>query len=509
MQPNMQKVSLEFKNIGYVKHIDLELKQGLNVIRAPNASGKSSLIRGLTSMFSNRISPSHILSLNQVRGTIRVQYFGKTYKKYFKRTPSGEVVTRGRMLPFFDHRAFDACVALAETGVVHKITGGGTAFRNYLEKLSYGKYYSTIIEAAEELVNEMSRELVGPHFEKFEALPLLLTELTHLHTNRDQLKEKIKDLENVHKADVQSLLEKLKEKEFALSREEMNLSELRRNLKREEEKKQQLLGFLELAEDSTEVAAQIKDGMDDSKEKQKQIIEEIAKQEENIENLKGEVDMLKGHVEQKKADGVKGLEDFERELERVNKAVVLKEEEIQQAERFPLDDLKYPERLVIEVRAEMMKKIEWLNGVIAYFQEKYMRRMTTARIRFNLNITKAFEQLDLKEFDNIFLNQDFTLNVVRENSILQPVETLSASEKLTVSLILMLAAKETFLPDFPFFIIDELTLSYDPQRFKQIVSYIGERVQYLIVTSLTSSEAGKPEIIYNLDAIEKNMQFVK
>ncbi|MCW4020606.1 MAG: hypothetical protein NWF14_05195, partial [Candidatus Bathyarchaeota archaeon] len=196
-------------------------------------------------------------------------------------------------------------------------------------------------------------------------------------------------------------------------------------------------------------------------------------------------------------------------LERVNKAVVLKEEEIQQAERFPLDDLKYPEQLVIEVRAEMMKKIEWLNGVIAYFQEKYMRRMTTARIRFNLNITKAFEQLDLKEFDNIFLNQDFTLNVVRENSILQPVETLSASEKLTVSLILMLAAKETFLPDFPFFIIDELTLSYDPQRFKQIVSYIGERVQYLIVTSLTSSEAGTPEIIYNLDAIEKNMQFVK
>jgi len=55
---------------------------------------------------------------------------------------------------------------MAETGVVHKITGGGNAFREYLEKLSYGRYYSEVISAAQELVNDLSRELAGPEFEE-------------------------------------------------------------------------------------------------------------------------------------------------------------------------------------------------------------------------------------------------------------------------------------------------------------------------------------------------------
>jgi DNA repair exonuclease SbcCD ATPase subunit len=124
--------------------------------------------------------------------------------------------------------------------------------------------------------------------------------------------------------------------------------------------------------------------------------------------------------------------------------------------------------------------------------------MTSAKIRFNRNINRAFRELELKGFENVFLDQNFGLQVVRENGVRQPIETLSASEKLTVSLILMLAAKDTFLPDFPFFILDELTLSYDPARFRHVVNYVKQRVPYIIVTSLTSEGTGKPTVTYEV-----------
>ncbi len=497
MRPSTQKsVHLEFENIGCLSHIGVEFRPGLNIIRAPNASGKTSLVRALTSMFSDRIPPGHILALDNVQGRIRVQYDGAVYEKVLRRTTNGSVLSSGSMLPFADHRAFDACVALADTGVVHKITGGGAAFREYLENLSYGKYYSVVISSAQELVDELSRELAGPNFKNFEALPLFLTELTELHIQRDQIKERIKNLQARHKAEVDKMVKKADDKASILSREETRLSVLKNNLAREEEKEQQLLSFLGLTDDSSKVAVRLRDGIAESKAKQSRIGEEVTKRTESLEVLEKEVERLKSEAEQKRTGKIRGLRSLEKRLRRINKSVILKEEDIQQAEKFAAEDPKYTGRLVIEVRGEILKKIDWLNKAIAYFQEKYLRRMTTARLRFNRNITKAFEELGLKGFETVFLDQDFSLHLVRENSVQQPVETLSASEKLTISLILMLAAKETFLPNFPLFIVDELTLSYDPERFKQIVNYVKQRVPYVIVTSLTGGEVEKPEVTY-------------
>lgn len=490
-------VHLELENIGCLRHIEVDLKPGLNIIKAPNASGKTSLIRGLISMFSDRIPPEHILSFGSLNGKITVHYEGETHERTFNRTLSGSVAISGEILPFADPRAFDSCVAMAETGVVHKITGGGNAFRQYLENLSYGRYYSEVISAAQELVNDLSRELAGPEFERFEALPLLLTELTELHIERDLIKENIKSLRADHEVEVQKMLKELENSKSSLQREEMKLAELERNLIREVEKERQLLSFLELTDDSSKAVAQMESAVTDSRNNQKEIREGIEKQTQLREGLEAEISTLRSRIERKKAEEVEGLRHEEEKLERTTKAIVIKEEDIEQAERFPPDSPRYPGRLVIEVRREIGKKIEWLNKVIEYFQEKYMRRMTTAKLRFNMNITRAFEQLDLEGFANIFLDQDFALHLVREDSLQQPVETLSASERLTISLILMLAAKETFLPDFPFFIIDELTLSYDPQRFRHIMNYIQQHVPYVIVTTLASAGIrGEPEVTF-------------
>jgi hypothetical protein len=495
-QDTRQRLVLELENIGPLKHLQLEIKPGMNLIKAPNASGKTSLVRGFTSMFSDEIPAAHILALDEVHGRITVQYDGKSYVKTLSRTPSGSVAASGTMLPISDHRAFDACVAMAETGVVHKITGGEAVFREYLENLSYGKYYSTVSSVAQELVNEMSREMASPSFEKFGSLPVLVTELTNLHIRREQVEAKIAGLKASHEDDVQGVVKRKEEKESGLSSEEAALSELRRELNREEEKEQQLKSFLKLTDDSAKVAAHIKNGIADSKERQEKIRNEITTKSGRLTDLRAEVTKLERQSQEKLAESIKGLDTLEKELQRLSKAIILKEEAIQQAEKFPEDDPKYRGRLVVEVRRETMRKIEWLNKVIGHFQEKYMRRMTSAKLRFNRNITRAFRELELKGFENVFLDQNFGLQVVRKNGVRQPIETLSASEKLTVSLILMLAAKETFLPDFPFFILDELTLSYDSARFRKITNYITRRVPYVIVTSLTSEGTGKPTVAH-------------
>ncbi len=491
-----QRLVLELKNIGPLKQIQLEIKPGINIIRAPNASGKTSLIRSFTSMFSDQVPPAHILALDEVQGRIAIQYGGKSYVKTLRRTPSGTVVSSGPMMPFSDHRAFDACVAMAETGVVHKITGGGAIFREYLENLSYGKYYSTVSSVAQEIVNEMSRELTSQSFEKFESLPLLVTELTNLYLRREQAEAKIASLRSSHENEVQDVAKRKEDKKAELVREEATLSELRKELNNEKEKEQQLKSFLELTDDSAKVAAQIKNSITDAKRKQEKTQKEISKESRRLADLKTESEKIERQYQDKISEKIKGLYTLEMELQRLNKAVILKEEAIQQAEKFPEDDPKYGGRLVVEVRKEAIRKIEWLNRVIEYFQEKYMRRMTSAKLRFNRNVNRAFRELELKGFENVFLDQNFGLHVVRENGVRQPIETLSASEKLTVSLILMLAAKETFLPDFPFFILDELTLSYDPARLKHIVNYIKQRVPYVIVTSLTSEGTGRPTVAY-------------
>ena len=51
----------------------------------------------------------------------------------------------------------------------------------------------------------------------------------------------------------------------------------------------------------------------------------------------------------------------------------------------------------------------------------------------------------------------------------------------------MLAGKEEYLPDFPFFILDEITTAYDTVRFAKIINYIKDKTQYTIVSSFSPS----------------------
>lgn len=93
-----------------------------------------------------------------------------------------------------------------------------------------------------------------------------------------------------------------------------------------------------------------------------------------------------------------------------------------------------------------------------------------ARERFNRQIAQVYSLMEFDEvFDQIYLDDNFDLKIVRrrkDTTAHDSVASLSRGEKETAGLVLMLAGKQEYLPDFPLFLADE-TSFYDATRFRR------------------------------------------
>ena len=147
---------------------------------------------------------------------------------------------------------------------------------------------------------------------------------------------------------------------------------------------------------------------------------------------------------------------------------------------------------------DVQQEIEHLEDEIGFY-EQARRHMTTkaeevkdaVKIMFNDHIKVVYELLQFDEdFEQIYLDDQFNLKIIRRfqgQRKLDTINTLSRSEKETVALVLMLAGREAYLSEFPFFIADE-TSFFDPTRFNRIVRYVSERVPYTVITKLAPRE---------------------
>lgn len=96
------------------------------------------------------------------------------------------------------------------------------------------------------------------------------------------------------------------------------------------------------------------------------------------------------------------------------------------------------------------------------------------------------------------LNRDYRLYVERLDTktgeyVFQQVKTLSTSEKLSISLILQAALKETYIPDVPFFVLDDIIEDFDGDRREEILEYLTEKAKendwFIVITKLVKSPA--------------------
>ncbi|MBC8512469.1 MAG: AAA family ATPase [Dehalococcoidia bacterium] len=142
---------------------------------------------------------------------------------------------------------------------------------------------------------------------------------------------------------------------------------------------------------------------------------------------------------------------------------------------------------IVQFREEI-RFCQELNHLVSEKAEEVKRAV---RNMFNERITEVYRLLEFdKDFERIYLDDGFQLKIIRRFGDQRKdgsINTLSRGEKETVALVLMLAGREAYLPDFPLFIADETTF-YDSTRFRRIVEYVSKRVPYTIIANLVPKD---------------------
>ena len=92
-----------------------------------------------------------------------------------------------------------------------------------------------------------------------------------------------------------------------------------------------------------------------------------------------------------------------------------------------------------------------------------------------IEIVKKIERGRLTSLDAI---------VERESGKKQPLSSLNETEKLTIGLVFQIAAKQNYIPDFPFFVIDDNMRTYDLEQYHSIMAYLSDKADYVLISQL-------------------------
>ncbi|MCD5401046.1 hypothetical protein LR013_00400 [candidate division NPL-UPA2 bacterium] len=202
-------------------------------------------------------------------------------------------------------------------------------------------------------------------------------------------------------------------------------------------------------------------------------------------------------TEKWKAETLQVLKSIERGLQAVDREIADYTRKIQEDSFISLYGR---ERASFQQWQNRLRKLESkLSEVKEYYGQRQHQHEVQAIVDFNNNVKKVMTELGFTEFDQIAIDRDdMRLKVLRSGFIRQPVESLSTSEKYSIAIVLQIALRETYLPDIPFFIVDEVVVSYDEERKQRILDYLGEMAKekglYVIVTKL-SEKAGEQILV--------------
>jgi len=603
-------LTLEVENVaGFVgkKHFK-GLEPGLNRIRAPNAQGKTSVIKALELLtlserelsgkghYSNLYVGSEEPIVVKLSGAI-------SHERRFRRIGTEDLhLTEGEPLLGYDGtRILTACFAVPGNQLIEDVLQGkpiGEYVRTFAGSENYDKIASVLedistnisaklqhyqdalirLEEMEKLKAETEKEL-GEHRKKLARMPILddraIFEDFGLYNKKSQeLQRKTADIaevrsliaeleDNIHELqdDIKSLEEsielikrhhpkmeaRLSEIGEVLPKSEGELKKIRAQKAKAEEKltsaQRNELDMKRYGEDVcyacgrrmtraeleswlTKVRAEI----DDLNKAEKKLNREIEDLEEERTRLEKDLEEL-GRAQKELFQKQKSLANRENDRRQRRKVLetmegehkdLLKEiaqlsssetmyqeferrqESIASIQQREADTDRLKDRIE-KLRQETLgveeyqTKNEFVKELGTYLEGRKNKVEEEIRTTFNTQVNALYKKLGFRDFEDIEIGPDFRISVIRkkDGKIVEnfPLDALAASERITIAIALLLAAKQTYVKDFPFFVLDELITSYDPTRFEAVKDYLKQSNDYVLITEL-SSQAREVEVIH-------------
>ncbi len=220
----------------------------------------------------------------------------------------------------------------------------------------------------------------------------------------------------------------------------------------------------------------------------------LARIEREQADLNTEKAKLEQETEQWEAEVHETLQKIERSIEAVANEIADQTKKIKESSLVDIRE----RRLSFHQAQNVWRKLQdKLCDMREYLDQKQHDHEMKAIADFNNNVKKVMVDLGFSEFDQIAIDKDDKqLKIFRPGFVRQPIESLSTSEKYSLAIVLQVALKETYVPDIPFFIVDEVMVSYDGTKTGRILNYLDRMAQekslYVIVTRL--AEKGEEEI---------------
>ncbi|MEM3328634.1 MAG: hypothetical protein QXD56_00790 [Saccharolobus sp.] len=557
---------------GITKEYSINLEKGVTTYEAPNAYGKTSLVRALVSLLTSSIKAEDLLNVFADSGYVEVYLDNKQYYRRIKRFKNE--LHEEKNLIMDDDRALLLSHFSPENKLVMQILSGESniewfisvtskineirAKKEELQKIlsseimardEIQKKYNSIkeiqtkIRALDEEIEKLEKERENSSSivaktshtititrqnkinEILNKIKVKRDELANLEFAYKKIEEEIQNKENRISPDVKVNLQKeldqinerLRERTNARTELEIELKVLERVLEEVEESDRQHLAVCSVCGSHVEPSIW--------KTRAEILSKELRDKTSLLDSLRNEIVSL-----QKKKEEIElRLKDFERMANEIAKLRAKKDELINRINsvKFQIDDLERQRReteerfsrneslngiivadddvsitkrieelrkkreeyeyelqllgvptAVLEDLKEKEEHIEQLQRQVDELQVEYIRRLTRARDEFNIISNQLLKKF---EFDiEAEIDGNYRLMVRRKGTIID-IRKLSSSERTTLALILVLSALRAYFKT-PYFIIDESAMTFDQKRFNNLLEYLAEVADYVIVT---------------------------
>lgn len=597
----MRMIEIKMENMGGLRGIhEFKLEKGLNILEAPNATGKTSVINGIRTL----ILPSdelknrrHFLNLMVKDGSVVAKDGGASYVREIHEA-GGNLFVSGDTLYGAGLKADVLSVAYRDNNLLNLISTD-KSIKPILDELSDAKYYESASEILkwkqkgamtelsryrDELIRledykkqiselQKKKENLLKEQEALEEIPAasaedmkkkqnelkyLTKEQTKVKIDIQDLKNKLDDvredieesrrLEEYYNTQIEDFAEKHPNIDKEIEEIDEEVEEL--NGQKSEVQADQKLISIMLEETGKNLTDANRLGVDEclacgnknfsranaeirKRDLEKRYTEltkiigkiniEIDQNRLTMGSLQEERQKIKTEFYSKLNDARQNLKFRENERRKTIDRISASENEIKKLENKIADvekgfdetviklmheheDLRYKlgvtdgeikrtERAIKE-SADVTGQVQWLDKkskflgqMITYMQNKAKSISDELVDEFNGRIKEVYNVLEFKDFERVYIDPNtFEVNIIRKREgqvIRQPIASLSDSERSTIGIILMLAGKDQFLPDFPLFVLDAVTTDYDETRFNRIVEYLGNKVPYVLVTKLS------------------------